>query len=135
MRWLVDLLTNRCPVCRQGAIFHSLLGMHEACPVCETHFEREPGYFSMSIFIGYIVATAIGIPFLLLGFLLGVRGLWLVALPGIAIVLATPWIFRYGRIIWIYIDQWLDPRRPADGPSAPRDLPDEEGQYKAPNLE
>ena len=112
MKWLFDMLNNRCPICREGAIFSSLMKMNADCPVCQTHFEREVGFFSMSIFIGYLVATAIGLPFFILGLILGLELTWLVGLPGAVIVLTTPVIYRYGRILWIYIDEWLDPRSP-----------------------
>ncbi|MDJ0757107.1 MAG: DUF983 domain-containing protein [Ardenticatenaceae bacterium] len=110
MKWFIDMLTNRCPVCREGAIFHSLIKMNADCPVCQTHFEREVGFFSMSIFIGYIVATVIALPFFIVALLLRLDIYWLIGLPGAVIILTTPIIFRYGRILWIYIDEWLDPR-------------------------
>jgi len=33
----------------------------------------------------------------------------------VALVLLSPLIFHYARVIWLYIDQLLDPRREGEG--------------------
>ncbi len=109
---LLDCLRGRCPVCRQGAIFASFFRMYPDCPHCQVHFEREQGFFSMSIFIGEVLAAVLAVPFLALGWLLDLPLTGLVALPGLAILAFIPVIFRFGRILWLYIDHWLDPRNP-----------------------
>lgn len=78
--------------------------------MCETNFYRESGYFSMSIFIGYMIAGLVALPFLLTALLLGWGQLGIILAPSLAVLIATPWIFRYARIIWIHFDEWIDPR-------------------------
>ena len=53
---------GRCPKCWQGPIFATFWRMHESCSVCGTVYEREPGYFLMSIFMGYLLNFMIIIP-------------------------------------------------------------------------
>ena len=49
------ILAQRCPVCLEGQVFDSLLGMREMCPVCGVKFERENGYFLNAMFIAYVL--------------------------------------------------------------------------------
>ena len=124
LRRLVAILKQRCPVCLEGRVFHSLLGMNPTCPVCSLHFERETGYFLNSMFAAYA-----------LGFLLLVpSAIWLyfqqVSLAVFSIVVIGevvvlwPLIFRYSRIIWLHTDQLLDPRTtPAASPEQGQERP------------
>ena len=84
--------------------------MNEDCSHCGIHFERESGYFSMSIFIAYMMAIFIAAPSLYIVYLLGLDTYWYYLSPVIIIVLIFPILFRYGRIVWLYLDEWMDPR-------------------------
>lgn len=108
---VLSLIQGRCPHCLQGQIFHSLLGMHEQCPVCGIRYEREEGFFSMSIFLGYLVAAVPILAALGLASLFHPPSVWYYfGAACAALIFSTPWIFRYGRIWWLYIDEKLDPR-------------------------
>lgn len=85
--------------------------MHAACPRCGLRLEREAGYFTGAMYVSY----ALALPLLVL-LVLAVR--W--SLPdssversaGLAAVLflpAVPFVFRYSRILWIYLDRTIDP--------------------------
>jgi hypothetical protein len=86
--------------------------MYERCPECGLKFEREDGYFLGAMYIGYglgIVAIA-GLSALVWGvfrwpLLKSVEGGIVLFLP-LAPVLT--WI---ARVLWIYLDQTLDPDR------------------------
>lgn len=108
---LVAVVRQRCPVCLQGKLFRSLLGMNATCPACGLQFEREVGYFLNSMFAAYTVGFLVLAPS---AFLLA----WLdvsIAFFAIAITVETivlwPIIFRYSRVIWLHIDQMIDPRK------------------------
>jgi len=104
-------MAGKCPHCLQGAIFSSFLRMNEHCPVCGIKFEREAGYFLMAIFIGYILSFAIVVPVLLVLYLTVKLSIWgYVLAAAVTLSVAAPFIFRYGRIIWLHIDELLDPR-------------------------
>jgi uncharacterized protein (DUF983 family) len=100
----------RCPLCLQGRLFRSLLGMNKECPVCGTVFEREHGYWLNSMFIAYAAGFLVLIPSAVL---LGMRnvsaGLFSAVIIGETIVV-WPFIFRYSRGLWLHIDQMIDPR-------------------------
>lgn len=108
---LKALLLLRCPHCLQGKIFYSLLKMHETCPVCDIKYEREEGYFMMSIFIGYILGTAAAIIPILILLWLKASLFWHIGTVSILLILLSPFIFRYARGIWLHVDELLDPHR------------------------
>ena len=111
MNVFVALLLWRCSHCRQGRIFHSFWHMNEDCPVCGTHFEREQGYWMMSVFIGYVVYGVILAPLALILYFQEVPGRTLFLILGaVIVVLALP-VFIYARVIWLYVDEMLDPRK------------------------
>lgn len=109
----VAVLRQRCPICLQGKVFRSLLGMHTHCPVCGTRYEREHGYFLNSMFIAYAAGFLVLVPSALL---LGMRNVSVGIFSAVIILetaLVWPLIFRYSRVLWLHIDQMLDPRLPA----------------------
>lgn len=89
--------------------------MHETCPVCGIRFERESGYFLNAIFFGYLVAGALLLPVLILGFWLDASLFWFVAGSLITMIVTMPLTVRYSRVIWLHVDELLDPR-PVDKP-------------------
>lgn len=103
------VLLLRCAHCLKGAIFYGLFKMHENCPVCGIRFEREQGYFTMSIFIGYCFYLALLIPVAFLLYWLGLS-LWqlMAIITGVSILLIPP-IFHYARVVWLHIDELLSP--------------------------
>ena len=109
-RRLAAMLTQRCPRCRHGAVFAGLFRMHAQCPVCGLVFEREPGYFTGAMYLSYglaLLATApVWLPMALLGRPLGEV---LLAAGGLLIV-GSPWLFRYSRVLWLHLDHAIDPR-------------------------
>ena len=108
---LKALLLQRCPHCLQGPVFLSWLGMYEQCPVCGIRYEREEGYFMMSIFIGYILGTAAAILPILLMLWLKASLITHIAVVSALIIVLSPLIFRYSRVIWLHVDELLDPHR------------------------
>lgn len=108
-------LHAKCPKCRTGNMFANGMyhfggqKMHEKCPHCGFHFEIEPGYFYVAMFVSYamniaeMVTLAVGI-YLLTGNLES-PWLYITVLLGTAFALA-PFNFRYSRVILLY---WLTP--------------------------
>src|SRR5438093_4648892 len=117
MSTLQAILRYRCPRCREGAIYldsfsRGWLAMHQRCPVCNLKFEREQGYFVGAMYISYALAIP---PYLLLVTLFwrlaGWRYEWAL-LGAVAVYLPfVPIAMRISRVIWMYIDQALDPER------------------------
>ncbi len=84
--------------------------MYDRCPVCSLKFEREPGYFLGAMYVSYGLTLA---PMLLLvlAFWLGAKWTYSSALLAAALVYLpfVPSVVRISRVVWIYIDQRLDP--------------------------
>jgi len=86
--------------------------MHERCPVCDLKFEREPGYFLGAMYVSY----GIGIVFVagIAALLWYVTGWWITTDTIWAVVVflpLTPTIALFSRVLWIYLDQTIDPER------------------------
>ncbi len=109
---LQAILRLKCPHCCQGDVFRRPFVMHRTCPHCGIEYERERGYFMMSVFVGYVMSFFVVIP-VLLGLYLTVRPSLNSYLLGaiIALVLAIPLIFHYARVIWMHLDELMDPRQ------------------------
>ncbi len=111
---LEAFIKAKCPRCRRGDIYstptYSFGGqkMHERCSHCGLHYEREPGYWYVAMFVSYafnvaeMVTFAVGLhmltgsnsPWVYVGVLLGV------------IFLLSPFNYRYSRVALLY---WLTP--------------------------
>lgn len=109
--FLTALLTARCPRCREGKMFKSLMTMNDPCPVCRLIFQREEGYYLGAMYCSYVLGLAILTPtFFLLSALLprwdGVQIALLSLVPYLPLI---PFVFRYSRVLWIYVDRTFDP--------------------------
>ena len=112
-----DIVRQRCPRCRMGSIFRYSIfrgfpKMHERCPACDLKFDREPGYFLGAMYISY--ALALAIVALLAVLLWSITGWWITKDVIWAVVLflpLAPTIALFARVLWIYLDQTIDPER------------------------
>ena len=113
---LRGFLRSRCPRCKQGRVFAAgILGlvgaMNEVCPVCGLRFLRESGYFLGAIYISYGLGVLTILP---VAAIMAVALEWpLAAVLTISLlqtVISVPLFLRYSRLIWLYMDQSIDPR-------------------------
>lgn len=120
LRYLGRASRLKCPVCGKSPIFKPLSQTRglkewftpvEGCPICQYKYDREPGYFLMSIWaINYGVSAFIGIAvYLYLE--------WKYELPVFQIYLAVaiPMLVfsilfaRHSKAFFLAIDHFLDP--------------------------
>jgi uncharacterized protein (DUF983 family) len=112
--WLATMIGRalrlKCPRCGAAPVFHGWFAMHDACASCGRKFNRAPGYFLGSIYFNYGVTAIL----LIAGYFslyfggVAIGKAWLTALA--AFTLAFPlWFFRYARVLWIALDEQLDP--------------------------
>ncbi|MFN8395479.1 MAG: DUF983 domain-containing protein [Bacteroidia bacterium] len=110
------VFTGRCPVCREGAVFshawHSpkFMENNKHCPVCNTHFEPEPGFFYGAMYVSYSfnVATVVAVS-LFIYVLFNPESPWWYIGAVIGVTLGTlPFMFRVSRMLWMY---WFGPFR------------------------
>ncbi|HEY7268194.1 MAG TPA: DUF983 domain-containing protein [Dehalococcoidia bacterium] len=112
----IALVRGLCPRCGRGRIFEPLLSprlleMHSACPECGLEFEREPGYFTMSMYLSYFIGIFTVLPVALFLALIVHASLAVTLVVALAQTLLTAlFAFRYSRILWIHVDQALEPR-------------------------
>ncbi|GAB4273450.1 MAG: hypothetical protein Kow0080_20920 [Candidatus Promineifilaceae bacterium] len=84
--------------------------MHTHCPVCGVKYEREDGYFMMSVFVGYVMSAVLAVPVIILLYLNDAEILTYVWVTAVVLFVLSPLIFHYARVIWMHIDELLDPR-------------------------
>jgi len=112
---LSSIFHQRCPRCRMGGIFRGSIfrgfrNMQERCPVCDLKFAREAGYFVGGMYISYGIALLVIA--LIAGLLWAVTGWWITKDVIWAVILflpLAPTITLFARVLWIYLDQTLDP--------------------------
>ena len=84
--------------------------MHERCAGCGLHFNREPGYFLGAMYISYGLALGVIVA---MGAILWALTEWSLVKIGICSVLLflplAPMLTYLSRVLWIYLDQTLDP--------------------------
>jgi hypothetical protein len=85
--------------------------MNNLCPVCGLQFDREPGYFTGSIFIGYFFAIPAVLALFLLFFYLfpDIDLVWDALLSMALLIPFVPAIIRLSRVIWMGMDRALRP--------------------------
>jgi uncharacterized protein (DUF983 family) len=106
--WAV--LRLRCSYCMRGPVYAGFFRMYERCPVCGIQHEREHGYFLMAIVFGYFFYLAVLMPLSI--WLYRIRlPMWqfVTVITVVSIVLIPP-VFHYARVLWLHIDEVLDPR-------------------------
>ena len=115
MTALGAILAQRCPRCREGAIFpvplwRGPLTIHPRCPVCGLKYEREPGYFLGALYFSYALSIPPGLLLLLLiwhftrwPFDVSVGATFLAYLPFV------PLVSRWSRVLWMHLDRKFDP--------------------------
>jgi len=109
---LTALLKQRCPRCLEGSIFSGWVTTREACPTCSLRYGREEGYFSGGMDLSFFLAAPVlAFIFLVLYQLLSTT-LTLVATLFLSYAVFLPCavpLFRYSRVLWLYLDWQLDP--------------------------
>ena len=107
---LFAIIRERCPRCAAGPVFAGLFKMNRRCPVCGLEFEREQGYFVGAMYFSYALAIAAVLPIIVAMLLLGFAAASIYIVSCLFLVVASPFLFRYSRVLWIYLDQVIDPR-------------------------
>ncbi len=89
--------------------------MNAVCPTCGLRLARDEGYFTGAMIFSYTFAVPL-LAALTWGLLLIARWPleWALAGATLALLAFVPGIFRYSRIVWIYLDRVLDPEDEPD---------------------
>ena len=113
---LKAIIVGRCPRCRRGQIFKPGLSgafglMNDVCGVCGLRFLRESGYFLGAMYVSYGLGVLTILPVASALAVVVEWPLWAVmTVTLILTLLLMPIFLRYSRVIWLYVDQQIDPR-------------------------
>ncbi len=127
--YLLTVLSNKCPRCREGHLFISknpyalkysrYIKMHDKCPVCgqptdiEVGFYYGTSYVSYALTVAFSVATFIGW-WVLIGFSIDDnRIFWWLGLNAFLLIALQPVFMRLSRTLWLswfvkYDPQWRE---------------------------
>lgn len=106
------ILQGKCPQCRQGRLFKSkaynlknFMKVHLHCTVCNARFAKEPRFFEGAMYISYVLNVGL---FLTSAFIIhnffGKQPVWVyMTTITLAVTLLYPLLFRYSRIIYLYV--------------------------------
>ena len=106
------LIKQRCPRCLEGSIFAGWVTTCEVCPACGLRYGREEGYFSGGMDLSFFLAAPVLAFIFLVLYQLFASTLTLVATLFLSYAVFLPCVvplFRYSRVLWLYIDWQLDP--------------------------
>jgi uncharacterized protein (DUF983 family) len=104
--FLSDIVSLKCPVCREGVVFRGPYSMNETCPKCSIRFERENGYFMGAMWIAYALGVFSIIPtVIVLVQYYEAEMPVVIGIPILQLILLQPFIYVYSRMIWLYIDR------------------------------
>ena len=73
-------------------------------------FEREPGFWMGWFYINYALGLAVVVPLAVILLLFDCSWSVVIAVALAELGLLSPLIIRYSRLIWMYMDQSIDPR-------------------------
>jgi thioredoxin 1 len=113
-RWLCGcvsaIVRQRCPRCWKGRMFSHGLTMNDPCPECSLIFQREEGYFLGAMYVSYGISSVLLTVFFftLQALLPGWNGLLLAGLAVIPYLPFIPAVFRYSRLLWVWLDRFGD---------------------------
>jgi uncharacterized protein (DUF983 family) len=114
---IYSIIFSKCPKCNEGNIFknqhiygiRNFAAMHDHCPVCKQTTMPEPGFYFGAMYVSYGLTVGLGIilgsPMLLLDF----SAEAVIIAISAAIILLSPLIFRWSRMIWFNMFYHYDP--------------------------
>jgi uncharacterized protein (DUF983 family) len=106
---IVSFFLCRCPRCGNDKVFpNSIFNLRKfaetqyECAHCKLNYEPEPGFFFGAMYWSYAIIVAIIVTMSIAMNLLGLFDYAIVSIP-VAIVILLPVIFRYSRMLMLYV--------------------------------
>jgi uncharacterized protein (DUF983 family) len=86
--------------------------MNEACSVCGLRFLREAGYYLGAMYVSYALGVFTVLPVAIVLAIVVEWPLWAVlTIMVVQTLIMVPLFLRFSRIIWLHVDEAVDPRR------------------------
>jgi hypothetical protein len=108
---LLSLARLRCPHCHKGKLFvdpnpyklHRIHLMPKHCACCHQAFEPEQGFYYGAMYVSYALTVALFVTFWV-GFMvmLEMNPVRVLIAYVAFVILFFPYVFRYGRAIYLY---------------------------------
>lgn len=113
--YLLSVLTNKCPRCREGSIYEvpnpynlkKIVSMKEKCDVCGQPTEIEVGFYYGTSYVSYVLAIILCVvSFIAWGLIIGFslrdsRFFWWLGFNGVLLVVLQPILMRLSRTLWL----------------------------------
>lgn len=113
--YLLSVLTNICPRCREGHLFmflnpyklRTVTKMNDRCPVCGQPTELEVGFYYGTSYVSYVLAIVLIIIsfiawWLVIGFSLeDSRFFWWMGFACVLLIGMQPVLMRLSRTLWL----------------------------------
>jgi hypothetical protein len=92
-------------------MFRGSVTMNDPCPVCGLIFQREEGYFLGAMYCSYVLSSVIlgAFYFVAAALFPDVNGAVLVLLTMVPYLPLVPAVFRYSRVLWVYVERLGSP--------------------------
>jgi hypothetical protein len=99
-------------------MFRGPFAMNDPCPVCGLVFQREEGYFLGAMYVSYLLAVVILVPFyyLIAWLFPDWNGILVACVALVPYLPLMPAVFRYSRVIWVHAERAVDPSGVNAGP-------------------
>jgi hypothetical protein len=113
-----SMMHFKCPRCRKGNLFlysnpyniNRLTQMPVTCPVCDQPYQPEPGFYYGSMYVSYFLCVCIFFAnFFTFGVHYDFSVLAFTIIYSVQILAVMPYIFRYARVLYIYMFVSYDP--------------------------
>ncbi len=115
--YLVSVLGNKCPRCREGYLFKShnayalksseYIKMHDKCPACGQPTEIEVGFYYGTSYVSYALTVAFSVAtFIAWWVIIGIsiydnRLFWWLGINAVSLLLLQPVFMRLSRTLWL----------------------------------
>ena len=115
--YIISVLGNKCPRCREGYLFKThnayalknsgYIKMHDKCPVCGQHTELEVGFYYGTSYVSYALTVAFSVVtfaawWVLLGISIYDNSLfWYLGVNTVMLILLQPVFMRLSRTLWL----------------------------------
>jgi len=106
---IVPFILSRCPRCGKGNVFKNKVMSFkkfsdtlDQCPKCELKYEPETGFFVGSMYWTYALLVGLTVVLSVVLYQVDLFEEAVYIIPAI-IVFLLPWVFRYGRLLMLYV--------------------------------
>lgn len=113
--YLLSVLTNKCPRCREGHLYlfsnpyklRTITKMNDRCPVCGQPTEIEVGFYYGTSYVSYFLAIVFCVAsliawWLIIGFSFeDNRFFWWMGINSVLLIAIQPFLMRLSRTLWL----------------------------------